>query len=94
MKVLVTKASEDYWYQVREVNTFDDLMRIYPQVIVERNHYIIDEDFDFWDGMVAEDIPKIKSCEFHVIIYDDYVEQGASPIFICRSVLCQHTAFF
>ena len=73
MLVFVTKASDDYWYDFREVNTLDDLMEIHDYVIVEKNiHY--PGDFDFWEGFKKEDIPKAISAKYHVTIYDDYVE--------------------
>ena len=73
MLVFVTKASDDYWYDFREVNTLDDLMEIHDYVIVEKNNLYLD-DFDFWDGFKKEDISKAISAKYHVTIYDDYVE--------------------
>ena len=46
MLVFVTKASDDYWYDFREVNTLDDLMEIHDYVIVEKNN-LYPGDFDF-----------------------------------------------
>ena len=79
MLVFVTKASSDYWYDFREVNTLDDLMKIYHQVIVEENDFYnnpIEAEgfFDFWDGFKKEDIPKAVSAKYQVTIYDYYVE--------------------
>ena len=73
MLVFVTKASDDYWYDFKEVNTLDDLMEIHGSVIVEKN-ILYPGDFDFWEGFKKEDIPKAISAKYHVIIYDDYVE--------------------
>lgn len=73
MLVFVTKASDDYWYDFREVNTLDDLMEIHDYVIVEKNN-LYPGDFDFWEGFKKEDIPKAVSAKYHVIIYDSYVE--------------------
>lgn len=80
MLVFVTKASDSYWYDFREVNTLDDLMKIYHQVIVEENDFynnpIEAKGFftDFWDGFKKEDISKVVSVKYQVTIYDDYVE--------------------
>ena len=73
MLVFVTKASDDYWYDFREINTLDDLMEIHDYVIVEKNNLYLG-DFDFWDGFKKEDIPKAISAKYHVTIYDDYIE--------------------
>lgn len=73
MLVFVTKASDDYWYDFKEVNTLDDLMEIHDYVIVEKN-ILYPDDFDFWEGFKKEDIPKAISAKYHVTIYDDYVE--------------------
>lgn len=74
MPLLITKASDDYWYKIDYINTIDALIKKYDSVIIERNTYTTKEDFDFWDGMKAKDIPTIMKCKYHVIIYDSYVE--------------------
>lgn len=78
MTVLVTKANSDYWYKVRVFNTMEDIQRFIKEcrhrIIIERNPYTDDEDFEFWDGMKAEDIPTIKQCPLHITIYNGYVE--------------------
>ena len=80
MLVFVTKASDSYWYDFREVNTIDDLMEIYHAVIVQENDFYnnplnkIERFFiDYWDGFKKEDIPKAISAKYQVTIYDDYV---------------------
>lgn len=73
MLVFVTKASDDYWYNFKEVNTLDDLMELHNSVIVEKNN-LYPGDFDFWDSFKKKDIPKAISAKYHVIIYDSYVE--------------------
>ena len=78
MTVLVTKANSDYWYKVRVFNTMEAIQRFIKEcrrgIIVKRNTYTDDKDFEFWDGMKAEDIPTIKRCPLHITIYNDYVE--------------------
>lgn len=77
MLALITKASEDYWYEIKEVNTIEELFKIYPSTIVEKNEYKDWKDFtflNFWDGIKKEDIPLIRKAECHITIYNDYVE--------------------
>lgn len=74
MLVFVTKASKDYWYDFKEVNTLDELMKIYHRVIVEENDFTDPNIFEYWDNFKKEDIPKIISAKYHVTIYDSWVE--------------------
>lgn len=78
MTVLVTKASSDFWYRIRAVNTIEDIQRFIKKcqcgIIIEKNTYTDDEDFEFWNGMKTEDIPIIKQSPLHITIYDDYIE--------------------
>ena len=74
MLVFVTKASDSYWYDFKEVNTLDELMKIHHAVIVEENDYFTPDYFKYWDDFKKEDIPKAISAKYHVTIYDDYVE--------------------
>lgn len=81
MLVLVTKASSDYWYQIRMVETIDDLLRIDKEqdglILTRYNHYKdwTDKEFlNFWNGIKKEDIPLIRKADCHVTIYDDYIE--------------------
>lgn len=78
MTVFVTKASDDYWYEIRNFNTMEDIQQFIEEceceIIIERNTYTDDEDFRFWDGMNPANIPTIKECPLHITIYNDYVE--------------------
>ena len=80
MLVLVTKASSDYWYQIRTAETIDDLFRIDKKHNLILNRYNsyknwTDKEFlNFWDGIKKEDIPLIRKADCHVTIYDDYIE--------------------
>lgn len=78
MTILVTKANSDYWYKIKVFNTMEDIQKFIKEcgcgIIIKRNLYTDDEDFDFWNGMKAEDIPIIKKCPLHITIYNDYVE--------------------
>jgi hypothetical protein len=74
MTLLVTKASDDYWYEIISCETITDLMEKYDKVVIEKNTYTNKEDFDFWDGMKKEDIPIIMKCKYEVTIYDYWIE--------------------
>ena len=78
MTVLVTKASDDYWYKIKEFHTMEDIQKLIKEchhsIIIEKNSYTNDEIFEFWDGMKTEDIPIIKQCPLHITIYNNYVE--------------------
>ena len=78
MTVLVMKANSDYWYKIRVFNTMEDIQRFIKEcrhrIIIKENFYTNDEDFEFWHGMKAEDIPTIKQCPLHITIYNGYVE--------------------
>lgn len=80
MTVLVTKTSNDYWYQIRNIDTIEDLMRISKT----NKSYVIEENWHcganpeniirFWDGMTLEDAKIISTLPYAVEIYDDYRE--------------------
>lgn len=78
MMVFITKASRSYWYEIRMFNGMEDIQQFIQEchcgIIIEENDYLNDEDFDFWKDMKAKDIPIIKKCPLHIMIYDDYVE--------------------
>ena len=79
MTALITRVIDEYWYDIKEVFTIEelyDLMNKYDNELIVRKNvdYTTPEDFDFWIGMNKEDIPKIIKAEIHVIIYDDYIE--------------------
>ena len=65
MKVLVTKANSDYWYKIKSFNMIEDIQQFIKEchcgIIIERNPY-------------TNDIPTIKQCSLHIIIYNGYVE--------------------
>ena len=78
MTILVTKANHDYWYKIKEFNTIEDIYNFIKQckhsIIIEENSYTNDNVFKYWDGMKKEDIPIIKKCSLHIIIYNSWVE--------------------
>ena len=77
MLALITKASDDFWYDFKNINTISDLFKIYTSVVVEKNEYSNwseNEFLEFWDGIQKKDIPYFKKAECHIIIYDSYLE--------------------
>jgi len=73
MLALITKASDSDWYEFKEINTLDDLLEIYPSVVVEQNHFD-EDDTKSWDGFKKEDVPKMEKAKINVIIYDYWLE--------------------
>ncbi len=77
MKVLVTKANSDYWYKIRVIDTMEDLQRFIKEcrhaVVIGKNTYS-DNVLNHWEGMKAEDIPVVKECPLHLVIYNSYLE--------------------
>jgi len=73
MLALITKTSDHYWYQFKEINTLESLLKIADRLIVSPNTYTKDI-VDFWDGFKEKDIPKLEKAKIEITIYDDYVE--------------------
>jgi len=73
MLTLITKANDDYWYQFKEIKTIEDILKIYPRCIVEKNDFDV-ELVPFWDGFKTEDVPKLEKAKCHITIYNSYVE--------------------
>ena len=73
MLVLITQASDDYWYDFKEVNTLEEVLKIAPEVVIQTNQYTEDE-VEFWEGFKKEDIPKLKQAKINIMIYDDWIE--------------------
>ena len=77
MLAIITKANDDYWYEIKEINTIEELFKIYHSTIVEKNEYHnwTENDFlDFWDDIKKEDIPLMQKAKCHITIYNSYVE--------------------
>lgn len=73
MLALITKVSSDYYYKFKNINTVEDILSIYPRIIIEKNTYTRDI-VEFWEGFKPEDIPNLEKAEINIIIYDDYIE--------------------
>ena len=63
MKVIITKASDFDYKEVKEINTLEELLKIYHSLIIDSDKTTID--------LYKEKDEKIDCI---VIIYDDYVE--------------------
>lgn len=82
MLVLMTKASDDYWYEFKEISSLDDLskeMEEYGGIIIKLNGYYndlpyLEENLEYWEGFNKEDISKMLSAKYTVIIDDSWVE--------------------
>lgn len=80
MTVLVTKTSSDYWYQIRNIDTIEDLMRISKKnksYVVQKSWWYGEdpkEMIKFWEGLTLEDAEIISTLPYEVEIYDDYRE--------------------
>jgi len=64
MKALVTKASDWEWFDVKEVDSIEDVLKIAPRVIVR---IMEKDDWKSFDGQP-------DGCEIEIKIYDDFVE--------------------
>lgn len=73
MLVFITKASDNNWYDFKEVNTLEEVLKIAHRVVIEKNSYTEDE-VEFWDGFKKEDIPKLKQAKINILIYDNWIE--------------------
>ena len=77
MLVLITKASDYDFYEFKEITAVEDLLKINPSVIVNKNRFQNwgeDELLYCWDGFKKEDVSLMRKAEIEVEIYDDYVE--------------------
>ena len=63
MKVVIEKASDWNYREVKEINTLEELLKIYPSLIIDTSKNII--------NIYKE---KDKNIDCVVTIYDDYVE--------------------
>lgn len=63
MKVIITKASDWDYKEVKEINSLEELLKIYHSLIIDSDKTTID--------LYKEKEEKIDCI---VIIYDDYVE--------------------
>lgn len=76
MLALITKASDDDYYEFDEIDTMNDLLKIEGPVIVSGNEFsdwTIISILRRWD-VSEKDAHLIQEAECHITIYDDYIE--------------------
>lgn len=77
MKILLYKASSDYWYRIVNCNSIDDLYNLSKGhgIILRKNTWTdYDELMNCWEGMKKEDAEIIINLKYKAMIYDDYIE--------------------
>lgn len=82
IKVLMTKTSDDFWYQIKTIPNLESLISIFKDkgdLILQDNwHYKEDPKKIVklcWNGITLEDAKEISECEYMLEIYDTYREQ-------------------
>jgi len=73
MLAIITKANDDFWYKFKEVKTIEDVIEIYPSVVIEKNTFS-KEEARYWDGFKKEDISLLEKAKIHIIIYNSWIE--------------------
>ncbi len=73
MLAIIVKASDWKWYEFKELKTIEDILNIYPEVIISKNDYTLDIA-EYWDGFKKEDESLLEQATIKVTIYDDYIE--------------------
>ena len=78
MKALIKKASDSYWYEIKEIENIEQLFAIFNSVVVTKGNEYKNWSDDFmlliWDGLKKEDCEAIRQCECEILIYDSYIE--------------------
>lgn len=73
MIILISKASDRSWHQIKEINTMEELLKINDRLVVER----MLEKWNEWynlDSLSPEEVKLIEKVEYEVTIYDAYIE--------------------
>ncbi len=82
IKVIMTRTSENYWYQIKIIPNLETLLTIFKDkgdLILQKNWSYKEDPKEiakFWKGMTLEDAKEVSECEFELEIYDTYREQG------------------
>ena len=80
IKVVMTKTSDHYWYEIKTIPNLETLLAIFKDkgdLILQDNwRYKADpkEIVRFWDGMTLEDAKEVSECKLELEIYDGYRE--------------------
>ena len=81
MKVLITKASNDFWYQIKEFNTLEELFNFKNEcghdIIISKNleqSCPAKDLMKWWEGMKKEDAEIFYTLKYQIQIYDSWIE--------------------
>lgn len=80
IKVIMTRTSENYWYQIKIIPNLETLLTIFKNkgdLILQKNWSYKEDPKEiakFWKGMTLEDAKEVSECEFELEIYDTYRE--------------------
>lgn len=78
MRYYLTKASDDYWYDIIEIQdeTLYELYDKFGDFIVKQNEWYKDsiEDIFCYCRASKEDAKKISESRIEIMIYDSYIE--------------------
>ena len=73
MLAYITKANDWTYKEFKEINTIEDVLKIYRGVIVTRNPYK-GRSIGEWDGFSEDDKKNLSKAEIEITIYDSWVE--------------------
>lgn len=80
IKVIITKTSSDYWYDLKVLPNLEALIEMCRQegALILQENFWHEEDpsiiQECWFNVSLEDAKEISKCEFNLEIYDDYRE--------------------
>ena len=78
MDFLITKASNEEWYELKYFDTIQELMTFFYNgkcpLIINLNHWRDAQRIHKWMPEWAEDAEDIAHCKYELKIYDDYIE--------------------
>lgn len=78
MDFLITKASNEEWYELKYFDTIQELMNFFDngkcRLIIDLNHWRDVQHIRKWLPEWAEDAEDIAHCKYELKIYDDYIE--------------------
>jgi hypothetical protein len=81
IKVLMTKTSDYFWYQIKTIPNLESLISIFKDegdLILQNNWHYKEDPKKIanlnWSGMTLEDAKEISECEYMLEIYDTYRE--------------------
>ena len=76
MKLLITKVSDINYIDINNMYDISTLFQRYGRFVIEENpwkNYAIEAIIRCWNVSI-EKAKQISNCDFHLIIYDDYIE--------------------